>query len=81
MNRRGQAIIESILILALFVGVGTLVARQFKQNELFAQMVSAPWARLAGMMQNGVWMAPRPGAKLHPSQFERIVSMRGEPPR
>lgn len=81
MNRRGQAIIESILILALFLSVGTLVAREFKQNELVSQMVSAPWARLAGMLQNGVWKSPKEGAPLHPLQFKRFVSIRGDNPQ
>lgn len=79
-NRSGQAIIEAILILALFVSVGTLATGYFKQNELFAQMVSAPWLRLAGMMQNGIWMSPKDGAPLHPTQYGRYRSIRGDKP-
>jgi hypothetical protein len=81
MNRKGQAAVESILILILFFAVTTLIAAGFKQNELFTQMVSAPWQNLSGMLQNGVWAPPSQGVSAHPSQHSRHISTRGENPR
>lgn len=81
MNQAGQAVIESILILVLFFALTTLVAAGFKQNELFTQMVSAPWQSLSGVLQNGVWMPPARGTAMHPSQHERHISTQGDLPR
>jgi hypothetical protein len=80
-DQGGQMIVETILILALFLAVGTFVAGQFKQNELFAQMVSAPWRNLAGLLQNGVWRPPEAGMQDHPAMHRRHVSMEGDKTR
>lgn len=81
MNRKGQAVVESILILILFFALTTLIAAGFKQNELFTQMASAPWQNLSGMLQNGVWAPPANSVFVHPSQHERHISSKGEVPR
>ncbi|MGE0762789.1 MAG: hypothetical protein AB7N80_05880 [Bdellovibrionales bacterium] len=81
MNRRGQAIVESVLILALFVGISTAVGVAFKENELLSKMVASPWQRLAGMLQNGQWTPINRSSSLHPSIHARHISVRGDPPQ
>lgn len=81
MNTRGQILIETILILALFLVVGVLVAAGFRQNDLLSQMVASPWVRLSGLLQNGVWLPPEQGAALHPSNHLRQISTEGDRPQ
>ena len=79
MNRRGQAIVEAVLILLLLMAVTTFVSSQFKQNELMAKMVSGPWLRLAGMIQNGQWRPVNQSNGLHPTKQYRHISTKGDP--
>jgi hypothetical protein len=74
MNKKGQAIIESILILTALLGVSTLTAKFFKDQEVFAQIVTGPWLKIAGMLQNGVWMPPADGMEFHPNARARHVT-------
>lgn len=76
-SNRGQMVVEAILILVIFVGISTFVSTTFRNNELIAQMVSAPWQSLSGLLQNGVWAPPQAGSTLHPSHHLRHVSTRG----
>ncbi|MBX7232084.1 MAG: hypothetical protein K1X29_08365 [Bdellovibrionales bacterium] len=78
IDNQGQAVTEAVLILVIFLLVGTLVSNQFKQNQLINEIVSSPWQRVSGMLQNGVWMSPSSGAPFHPSQHGRHISSRGE---
>ncbi len=80
-SQRGQAILESVLMLAAFMVVATFVGSSFRQNEIFAQIVKAPWSRVAGLLQNGVWISPEKGMPLHPAAHARHVSTRGDSPR
>lgn len=81
MNRRGQAVVESILILVLFLSVGTLIGKAFRENELMSHMIASPWERMAGMLENGVWMPRNQGRELHPNHYLRHISIEGDAPR
>ena len=81
MNRRGQAVLESILILVAFFAVTSAIGASFRQNELFSGMISAPWERLAGMLENGVWLPRNQGRALHPNHHLRHISIKGDSPR
>ena len=77
----GQATIEAVLILVVLLGVSALVAREFRSNEFFVNLVSGPWKKLDGMIQNGVWAEAKNSYGMHPNHMERHASIRGEPPR
>lgn len=67
INQSGQMVVEMILILTLLFGFTVFVAAQFRQQEYFKAIVSGPWLKLAGMMQNGVWDTPEKSKDLHPN--------------
>ena len=50
------------------------MAREFKESEVIAELISGPWKRLDGMIQNGVWQPVKEGNELHPNRFKRHVS-------
>jgi hypothetical protein len=70
-EERGQVLIEMILMIALFLGVAYFISSQFRDNNLLAQVVEAPWKYLAGMMENGVWKPADEGRELHPNVIGR----------
>lgn len=80
-QQKGQGTLEAVLIIATLVFLSGLVANKFKENELLAQLVSGPWQRIAGMLQNGVWIAPAKGMALHPNNASRHISLKGDEPK
>jgi hypothetical protein len=79
-NQRGQFMIEGLLIMVVFMGLVAIVASFFKKNEIFENLVKAPWTSLAGMLQNGEWLATAQSQTMHPSQSGRHVTILGDKP-
>ncbi len=73
-NNKGQSAVEAVLLLAVIVSLTVLVAREFKENEIVAGLVSGPWKRLDGMIQNGVWEPADTGNEKHPGRLDRHIS-------
>lgn len=77
-NQSGQFVVESILIMVILLGITMTIAAAFKQQNLLAGIIKAPWQNMAGMIQNGTWAPPAASMALHPSQHNRHRSLRGE---
>lgn len=77
-NSKGQVSVEIVLMLALMVGIMTLVSTSFRNNELIASLVSGPWKHLSGLIQNGSWGTPTETMTQHPNRQDRVSSPRGE---
>lgn len=71
-------ITEAVLIIALLFGFTALVAAKFKDDEFIKKLIQGPWQNMAGMLQNGVWAEPTPGAASHPAGHGRHVVIQGE---
>lgn len=78
INRRGQMVIELVLMMTVLLGFVFLVSSSFRDNNFVAQLVSGPWQNLAGMMQNGVWATPEAGMSQHPNSYNRWSTPVGE---
>lgn len=81
VRERGQAVLEAVLLMVIFLAIVGAVATAFRQNELLAKIVRGPWNNLAGMFQNGVWDSPAKGHALHPNTQRRHMSVLGEEAR
>ena len=77
-NSSGQASIEMVLMVATVVFVVVTASQLIKQNEIFAQLVSGPWKSFAGLIQNGVLGSPEKTMDMHPNQFSRLASIKGQ---
>ncbi len=77
-NNLGQAVTEAVLITVVVVSTALFVAKFFKDQEIFASIISKPWSRIAGMIQNGVWSPADSSMVLHPNSFNRVSSVAGE---
>lgn len=78
-SQRGQAILESVLIMTILFGFTFMAAQYFKSEELIQQLIRGPFANLSGMLQNGVWQPPAVGAPAHPSSHIRHIVIQGDP--
>lgn len=80
-SQRGQAIVEALLIMIIFLGIGLAVMSFFKDQEVLAKLVKGPWQSLSGVLQNGTWGEPGATAVKHPNTHYRHVSIQGDDAR
>lgn len=71
--------VEMTIMLAFLVAVAVTVSTAFRDNDVFANLVSGPWQALAGLIQNGVWGTPESTMSQHPAQYTRFSSVEGDP--
>ncbi len=74
----GQAIVEAVLIIILFLGGVTLVSSTFQEQEWVSRLVKGPWQRLSGLVQAGVWDIPERSRDVHPNKLIRAISLEGD---
>ncbi len=74
-NQRGQFIVEGILLMVVLLGVLTLMTTKIRELGVVTKMVTGPWAKIAGMTENGVWAEPSDASrKQHPNTYNRIFT-------
>lgn len=73
-DAKGQMVIETMLLMVVFLGLTLFVASEFKSRQLVSQLVSGPWQKLDGMISNGAW-EPRSSSDIrHPSRHQYTSS-------
>lgn len=55
-NKKGQATVEAILLITIFLGVSSTISQAFQKNNYFAEIIEGPWDFVDGMIRDGVWM-------------------------
>lgn len=74
-DRRGQLMIEAILLMVLLVGLLTVITRYLRDNNTIPNLVSEPWGQIAGMTEFGNWEPPNnSNKKKHPNTFNRFFT-------
>lgn len=76
-NQSGQFIVEAVLLITLLLGATVATAKYFKDKSIVAQIISAPWKSLSGMIQNGMWAPPQASMEMHPNNHNRHTSLEG----
>lgn len=76
-SQSGQALVELILLMAIFVGLATFVIKEVKEREFLSNLVSGPWKHLDGLVSNGHWSERNKSNQFHPGLFGRRVSLKG----
>ena len=79
LNQKGQGVLEMILLMIVGIAFIGALYKVLNESEFLANIVSKPWANVAGMIECGVWKPcglNSPANNLHPSN--RIVSHRPE---
>ena len=79
VRQGGQALIEAVLAIALFVTLTMFVASEFKSRQVLSNLVSGPWKSLDGMIRNSHWSPREETDTYHPNLLKRHGSTLGEP--
>ena len=74
MNKKGQVMIEYILLVGMLIFLFSFISSQFQDQNVLARLVSGPWSQLQGMIENGVWGTPQATKGQHPGHLLRHVS-------
>lgn len=72
-NERGQLIVEAVLLMAFLISISMLATKFFRESQVANNLISKPWATLAGMIECGTWSPC--GAGKHPSAKNRNLSL------
>ena len=78
VRQSGQALIEAVLAIALFITLTMFVASEFKSRQVFSNFVSGPWRSLDGMIKNSQWSPREETNAYHPNLLKRHGSTLGE---
>ena len=73
-NQGGQATVESILIMTIFLAVGLTISQTFTTNDIFASVIEGPWDFVDGMIRDGVWMKSNVSRSYNPNARQRHAS-------
>ena len=77
-NQSGQAVVEAVILMIIFVGFLSFAVRQFQDQALLERLVQGPWLHLAGMIESGVWAEKNTARRLHPNHIGRHVTFEGD---
>lgn len=77
-NRKGQFVIEGVLLMVVTISAFLWATNQLRQGQFLAKMISGPWEKISGMIESGVWDAPAKARKLHPNQLGRSNTAKPE---
>lgn len=73
-SQSGQVLAETVLLLALGVGMASLAVKLLRDNNFAQNLVVRPWATLSGMIECGTWDGCKSG--YHPASGNRILSFK-----
>lgn len=73
-NQSGQALLETVLLLAITVGFSLWITNYLKENQFAQKLVAQPWNTLTGMIECGTWKGCAKG--MHPNSTNRIISLK-----
>jgi hypothetical protein len=78
-NHRGQMTIEMLCLITIFLIIALTVQQTAIQQGWLKNLIEAPWKRVQGIIENGVWLAPDAGRVKHPHIRGRHGSLKPEP--
>jgi hypothetical protein len=72
MGSKGQAVFESVLLMAIILTVWLGVTAALRKSNFFGTVFGNSWVRLSNTMEFGIPVANRAAAApLHPTSYER----------
>ena len=81
-NQKGQALVEAILIMALFLITTRIATDYMRNNEVIRNMVETPWNKIKNLIETGNDTSAHDQAVInHPNHRKRHVSLQGDPPK
>jgi hypothetical protein len=76
MNNKGQALIETVLLMGVLTLCWMGAMGVLRQQEFFQKVFGAPWARLSSVIEYGVPGGKGAVSKYHPATLNRHSTRR-----
>ena len=54
-DKRGQASVEMVLLLSIFLFVATFISTVLRESEVAERIIGRPWKVVSGMIESGTW--------------------------
>ena len=79
-NKKGQAAVEMVLILSIFLFIAMFISTRLEEAEVGKKIINRPWNVISGMIESGTWQANQGNDvhPLHPIKRNRRLSVEGE---
>ncbi len=74
-NRKGQFVIETVLMMVITVGFFIWGMGQLKESKFLSKLISGPWEKVAGMIESGNWETRAVAQTKHPNTIDRGQSL------
>lgn len=71
LKNPGQAVVESILLMSILLGVLSVVIRGFKDKKIIQNLIATPWKQIDSVIQYGD-IKKNP---IHPNSIQRHQSL------
>lgn len=75
---KGQFVIEAVLLLSIGVMLFLGLKKWAAEKQIFANMLTKPWAKISGMIENGAWGDPASTRSKHPHNHEKVATLQQE---
>lgn len=72
---RGQFVIEAVLLLSLGVMLLLGLKNWADRTQIFANLLTKPWAKISGMIENGSWGDPASTRAKHPHNPDKVATV------
>jgi hypothetical protein len=74
-DQKGQFLVESILLMVVFLGIFIAGTKSLRENHFLSNLIERPWAQVQGMIECGVWGPPKTACRFLPNQPKRSLSL------
>jgi len=75
---KGQFVIEAVLLLSIGIMLFLGLKKWAEEKQIFANMLTKPWAKISGMIENGAWGDPASTRSKHPHNHEKVATLQQE---
>lgn len=76
---KGQFVIEAVLLMSIGIMLLMGLKKWAEQSQIFANMLTKPWVKISGMIENGAWGDPASTRIRHPHNHEKVATLQQEP--
>ncbi|MBE8162911.1 MAG: hypothetical protein HAW63_02870 [Bdellovibrionaceae bacterium] len=74
VKNSGQAVVESILLISLLLGVLSVVVKVFKDKAIVQSLISTPWKQVSSVVTHGYIKKTSEESLIHPNSISRHAS-------
>lgn len=75
---KGQFVIEAVLLLSIGIMLFLGLKKWAEEKQIFSNILTKPWAKISGMIENGAWGDPASTRSKHPHNHEKVATLQQE---